>query len=230
MQRSAFILRFGIKYCLVMLAVCMAFSSCAQQQKFNPVLKRQLDSIAIIDQKYREVLSNLSDPLIADKVAQSYSSTPAVLSKHLWVLQNHIDSLNVIFVETVIKQYGYPGTTLVGTETNTAAWLVIQHSKDINQYIPIIKQAADKNELPFSKYAMMYDRFLLNQNKEQVYGSQCTCRLLKTGKNECFVWPIQDAAHVNERRKKAGFTTTVEQNAVNLGVAYRVVKLDEVKL
>lgn len=215
---------------ILLLFLCCFTLSVNAQTKFNPVLKRQLDSIAVLDQKYRETLSKLSDPLIAGDVAKSYSSTPAKLMNKLSALQNEIDSSNIVFVKNVIKKYGYPGKSMVGAESGDAAWLVIQHSKDITAYIPIIKTAAEHHELAFNKYAMMLDRYLLYQNKEQVYGTQCTCRLLKTGKNECFVWPIQNAATVNQRRKKAGFTTTVEQNAVNLGVAYRVVTLDEIKM
>lgn len=67
------------------------------------------------------------------------------------------------------------------------------------------------------------------------FGLGCATRLhqqrrhaLANGRREAqppFVWPIREAAGVNERRKKAGFTTTVEQNAANLGIQYRTVTL-----
>jgi len=95
--------------------------------------------------------------------------------------------------------------------------------------MPLMKKAAEDKELPYYLYAMMLDRDLMYQGHEQVYGSQVNCNGLKSGKHECFVWPIKDAAKVNERRKKAGFDQTVEQNAQRLGVAYRVVTMDEVK-
>ena len=43
-----------------------------------------------------------------------------------------------------------------------------------------------------------------------------------------FIWPIRDAAGVNARRQQAGFDTTVEQNAANLGIPYRVLTLKDV--
>jgi hypothetical protein len=92
-----------------------------------------------------------------------------------------------------------------------------------------MRKAAEEGELPFFRYAMMFDRDLMDQGKEQVYGTQVSCRKFKNIKDECIVWPIKDPAGVNERRKKAGFTQTVEENAKRLGVEYRVIKIEDVQ-
>jgi hypothetical protein len=133
-----------------------------------------------------------------------------------------------VFIEKVFVKYGYPGKSLVDTPANESAWYIIQHSQKIQQYLPMMKKAAEQKELSFHLYAMMLDRELMNSGKEQIYGTQLTCRGLK-GKNSCFVWPIKDAATVNKRRKEAGFTSTVEQNAQRLSIVYKVVTIDEVK-
>jgi hypothetical protein len=183
----------------------------------------------LLDQKYRDTLSILMNPGKADSLAKALSLQKWQAMNRYSALQSQLDSLNVIFIEGIFKKYGYPGKTLVDTPANESAWYVIQHSKKIHQYMPMMKKAAEHNELPFHLYAMMLDRDLMNEGREQVYGTQVACRDLKNGKNECFVWPIKDAATVNERRKKAGFAQTVEQNADRLGVVYRVVKMDEVQ-
>lgn len=201
----------------------------ACQPKINVTLKKQLDSIMIKDQLYRDTLTLLMDPLKCDSMAKKLSLSKAQANGHYWAKQNRLDSLNLVFIEGLIKKYGYPGKTLVDTPANETAWYVIQHSPKIQQYIDVIKKAAESNELPFRLYAMMLDRNLMYNNQEQVYGTQVSCGTLKNGKNECFVWPIKDASAVNERRKKAGFAQTVEQNAQRLNVKYRVVKTDEIK-
>ena len=123
----------------------------------------------------------------------------------------------------------------MGEPTNEAAWYVIQHSDDIEHYLPLIKKAAKKGEMPYYLYAQMLDRQLMREGKEQLYGTQAMgYNVLNpaTGQREAqppFVWPIKDAAGVNERRKKAGFPTTVEQNAANLGIPYRVLTLSDVE-
>jgi len=218
-----------MKKILLVIFCCLTFVVCQAQKKLNPVLKKQLDSVMALDQKYREIMTLLLNPNKKDSVAKSLSLTVNEANARYNTLQNHIDSSNLVFIEKVFDKYGYPGKSLVGTPTNESAWNLIQHSKKIDQYMPIIKKAAEENELPFSLYAMMFDRQLQREGKEQVYGSQVQMQKLKNGKVEAFVWPIKDPDKVNELRKEAGFTTTVEQNAKRLGVVYRVVKMDEVK-
>jgi hypothetical protein len=218
-----------MKYLFVVFILLSLTRISFSQQKFNPSLKKKLDSVFVLDQKYREAITYLSDPAKKDSVAKSLSMTVGEAFMHCWYLQNHLDSLNILFIEDIIQKYGYPGKTMVGEPTNESAWNIIQHSQKIHQYMPLMKKVADKNELPFHLYAMMLDRDLMNQGKEQIYGSQISCRVIKSGKNECFVWPIQDSTSVNKRRKKAGFDLTVEQNAKRLGIDYRIVKLSEIK-
>jgi hypothetical protein len=208
----------------------MIFGTACGQHKINIVLKKQLDSVMLLDQKYRDTLSLLMNPQKADSVSKSLSFGAGQAMTHYWTLQNRIDSLNVIFIEKVFEKYGYPGKSLVDTPSNESAWYIIQHSKKIHQYLPMMKKAAEANELPFQLYAKMLDRELMDEGKEQIYGTQGVCRPLKNGKDiGCYIWPIKEAATVNERRKKAGFEQTVEQNATRIGIVYRVIKLDEVK-
>jgi hypothetical protein len=200
------------------------------QNKINLVLKKQLDSVMILDQKYRDTLTLLMNPQKVDSVSNHLSFAPGHAMNHYWALQNRLDSLNVIFIEGVFKKYGYPGKTLVDAPANESAWYIIQHSKKIHKYLPMMKKAAYNNELPFHLYAMMLDRDLMNNGKEQIYGSQGVCRPLKSGKNiGCYIWPIKDAVTVNQRRQKAGFEQTVEQNATRIGIVYSVISIDEVK-
>lgn len=200
------------------------------QAQINTKLKHELDSIYITDQKYRELMS-IDVP--KDSLAKVFGVKPEDLITHLWSLQLAYDSANIVRVEEIISQYGYPGKSLVGTPTEEAAWHVIQHSNNINKHLPLIEQAAKKGELPFRLYAMMLDRSLMYAGKEQLYGTQGRSMMIKnvqTGKPEnfWFIWPISDPAKVNERRQNAGFPSTVEENAKRLGIAYRVVTLDEI--
>ena len=218
-----------MKYAFAIFFAFLCNASLAQN-KFNPVLKRQLDSIYTLDQKYRAILSDLMTPGKADSVAKANNSTPATLMNKYSAMQGELDTLNTIFVEKIFARYSYPGKSLVGGQTQSVAFMVIQHSKKIPIYISLIKNAAEHGELPFLNYAYMIDRYLMFAGKEQLYGTQAACRNLKTGKNECFIWPVKDAKNVNTLRKMAGFENTVEDNAKNLDIVYRVITLDEIKL
>lgn len=77
----------------------------------------------------------------------------------------------------------------------------------------------------------MQDRLMTQQRKPQLYGTQAVCYPLRdtaSREPECFVWPIAYPKQVNQRRKKAGFSTTVEENAKRLDVLYKVLTMKEV--
>jgi len=206
--------------------------SASAQTHFNQQLKQKLDSMQALDQKYRIPLA-LSSNGKDDSLAAAYGIKKEELTNYLWKLQNENDSLNILRIEEIIETYGYPGSTLVGTPTNEAAFYIIQHSKVIDKYLPTIENAAERKELDFQLYAMMLDRSLMFKNKEQIYGTQLSGVSVKNAATAqwetiMFIWPISDPLTVNERRKKAGFTQTVEEYASEGGIDYRVFTLKQV--
>lgn len=208
-------------------------NTCFSQAGINLELKRELDSIYQVDQKPREIFSTPLLQTRPDSLANAYNVPKEQLLEFLIKRMAVTDSTNLARVEQIISQYGYPGISLVGKETNQAAFFVLQHSKDIDKYLPIIKKAAEEKELAFSLYAMMLDRSLMYHDKEQIYGTQSMgfeTLNEKTGKNEFvrFVWPVENPSEVNQRRKEAGFRDTVEENAKRLGIEYKVLTLEDV--
>ena len=215
------------------LYIALSFLSVSNAQKnLNISLKNELDTLISLDQKYRvDLLANMKGK--GDSLARVYGVKQELLNEYLWKLQGEIDSMNTARVEEIINKYGYPGISLVGDSTNEVAFYIIQHSKFIDKYLPVIKEAAEKNELRFQLYAMMLDRSLMFNDKEQIYGTQVSVISVKnklTGKweNLSFIWPINDPLNINQRRKAAGFNNTIEESAKRLGIVYQIYKLDEV--
>jgi hypothetical protein len=64
----------------------------------------------------------------------------------------------------------------------------------------------------------MYDRFLKEKGKKQLYGTQLECLPNSETKFDCKIYPVKRIHSVNKRRKKAGFKLTMEENAKQLGV------------
>ncbi|WP_273566170.1 BT_3928 family protein [Maribacter halichondriae] len=159
-------------------------------QALDLQLKKKLDSIMVLDQKYR------ANP-----------------SAETWPKQIEIDSSNLEFVEKAIEMYGYPGKSLVGESTQEVAWYVIQHSDKIDQYIDLIDNAAKEKELPFKRYAMMLDRHLVRQNKPQIYGTQGMSYFIGTPDEISIIWPLKSVDSVDVFRKEAGFEDTMMENA-----------------
>ncbi|RLJ23065.1 hypothetical protein CLU97_4643 [Chryseobacterium sp. 7] len=187
------------------------------QQKVNESLKKELDAIMKTDQGYRKLFHTGITPEKKEQLLKDLNIDQEEFKKKDWLLVAEQDSLNMQKIENIIAQYGYPGKTLVGEPTNKAAWFVIQHSTKIGKYLPLIKEAGKNKEIPFTLVAMMEDRSLMDEDKEQIYGTQGKGEMTKDkdGKQVfiSFVWPVKDLENVNKRRKEAGFDSTIEENA-----------------
>lgn len=205
------------------------------QSKINLSLKNELDSLLFKDQNLRDLISSELLQTKGDSLAQVFNIDKAQLIPFIIKQIPVIDSLNLARVEQIIKQFGYPGLSLVGPKTNEAAYYVIQHSTKIDTYLQLIKKTADKKEIEYTLYAMMLDRSLMYKGKEQIYGTQGKgLQILnkETGTKEfkTVIWPIKDVADVNKRRKKAGFKSTVEEYAKqSLGIDYKILTLGDIK-
>lgn len=178
---------------------------------FDEHLKSQLDSIQLLDQKYRSLMS-LSPEELKIK-GEEMGMDASEYSGDLWSKQTAIDSSNLAFIEKIFNTRGYPGKSMVGENSSTTAWYVLQHSNKIPQYFSLIKKAGDNGELPHRMVAMMEDRYLMQQGKPQVYGTQGKKYDDERG---AFIWPITNPEEVNERRMNAGFSSTIEEYAKNL--------------
>lgn len=205
-MRKIFLLLFGISAFLM-----------NAQQKVNEALKKELDEIMKVDQGYRMLFDSEITPEKREQLLTTLNIDKEEFKKKGWQMVAEHDSLNVQKIENIIAQYGYPGKTLVGEPTNQAAWYVIQHSTKIGKYLPLIKEAGKQKEIPFTWVAMMEDRYLMQEDKEQIYGTQGKGEMTKdkNGKQIFvnFVWPVKDLKNVNKRRKEAGFDSTIEENA-----------------
>ena len=215
--------------CLVLLAV-----AARAQGTPDAALKKELDSLYVADQQYRKFMMGKDLGGKGDSLATALNLPREQLPHYLMTEMMRVDSSNLQRLEQIMSQYGYPGKTLVGEPTNVAAFYIIQHSPKIKQYIPLIEAAARKGELPFYEYGKMQDRLLMQEGKEQIYGTQARNfgKMDKGGQlqqSPMFVWPIKDPKNVNQRRKEAGFTDTVEEYARRFGIEYKVMTLAEAK-
>lgn len=222
-----------MKTAILPFLICLSLSVSAQRN-INSDLKLELDTILLTDQGIREFLDSEVKPSRKDTLAGLLGYPREILEKNPWMIMRKIDSVNIQKAERIISKYGYPGKTMVGEPQNTAIFYVVQHSGKISRYYKLIQKAGRAGELPFKYVAMMLDRKLLNEGKEQIYGTQVYSQMIKnpqTGKKEQFeyVVPIKNPKHVNKRRKKAGFDSTVEDNAFRLGVTYKVYTWKEIK-
>jgi len=178
-------------------------------------LKDQLNEIYKLDQGVREIYFAKTKE---EKDALAETLNLPIQDEALGYMKvwNDVDSLNLIKVEEIIKEHGYPGKSIVGEPANETVWYVIQHSSKIPEYLSLIKEAAANGDLDKDLVAMMEDRNLMQEGKEQIYGTQGTTIGRNTNNPTDIIWPIKDAQSVNKLREEAGFKETIESYAKRL--------------
>jgi hypothetical protein len=121
----------------------------------------------------------------------------------LWKFKFMIQKWNQEELEGLIDKKGWPRIGAVGRDAAMAAYLVIMHSENGLQkkYLATIKKICEENELPWERYAAIYDRSLFNDNKPQKYGTH-TRYNEQTKAQE--LYPLEDESKVNEWRREIG--------------------------
>jgi len=116
-----------------------------------------------------------------------------------------VDKDNTARMRQIVRQYGWPGKTLVGQKGADAAFLLVQHADADKKFqrkcFPLILKALDQGEMRKPDAALFIDRVLVGEGKEQEYGSQWKW---DTGNTHMAPYPIADPANVDTRRRYMG--------------------------
>lgn len=144
-----------------------------------------------------------------NKNSLHYKKTVAALSRELKIT----DRENTIVMKKIIKKYGWPGKSLVGSKGAFKVWLLVQHADyDLNfqsKCLELLKKAVELGEADKKNLAFLTDRVLVHQGKRQIYGTQFKSLKGKAGLNlKPFL--IRDPRKLDQLRKSAGlepFTT-----------------------
>ena len=115
-----------------------------------------------------------------------------------WRIIHEVDSANLIALEQLIAERGFPTLSRVGYKCCDHAALIAQHSPPeyLHWFLEQALAAADSGDFIRSWIAYMTDRDLDHQGKPQLYGTQGLTRDGLTG-----MYLIEDAGHLNERRR-----------------------------
>jgi hypothetical protein len=188
---------------LIILCALSASSDVAQSianaSALNKDLAAELLMMEAEDQKYRGVIETE-----AIKMSSAGTSKASAVFLTAVKSQDEIDKKNLVRLEEIVKENGWPGKSLVGDKASQAAFLVVQHSDLAHQekYLPLLKAAATKGEARPADVAMLEDRVRVRQGKKQIYGTQIHSGPDTGGK--MVLDPIEDEEHVDERRAAVG--------------------------
>jgi hypothetical protein len=105
-------------------------------------------------------------------------------------------------LKTIVDKLGWPNKTAVGEDGAHAAWLLVQHADQDPDFakraLGLMEPLVKPGEVDARDYAYLYDRVAVHDNRPQRYGTQ-----FKDG----YPNPIEDEAHVDERRAAIGLGT-----------------------
>jgi hypothetical protein len=141
----------------------------------NSVLKRQIDSLGVEDQRVR---TNKYYKAIEYFNKCKYDSTLKCDQKKLFKSKSimmdwwETDSLNIIAINKFIKKNGFPGERLVGKNTNLKAMVILLHyDKDTASriMIDVLNKALMNGDLLPRDYAYIIDRHLYFAGEKQRY-------------------------------------------------------------
>jgi hypothetical protein len=114
---------------------------------------------------------------------------------------------NAARLKEIIAQYGWPGRSLVGEEGATYAWIILQHSIGDPEFqrhgLQLLKDAVARGDAPATHAAYLEDLVRMYEGRPQLYGTQFDW----DANGQLSPVPIEDPAHVNERRRAIGLDT-----------------------
>lgn len=168
--------------CLLVLLLIPFFSLAG----INQTLKNELIQMEVEDQRIREDIEKVG-----------WENPPKELLDKL----NKIDKTNTERLKAIIKEYSWVTKDLVGVEGVGAAFLIVQHSPDIEfktRMLPYLKQSYLNNEgVTGEQLALLTDRVLVSQGKKQIYGTQAN-----QVNGSIVIKPIEDEANVDKLREE----------------------------
>jgi hypothetical protein len=157
-------------------------------------VKRQLKAMVDIDQRIRKSFSQA--PAGEDVVAQRYYVNQVAMR----MLAQ--DPINTRALQAMLAVHGWITISAFGEEAEHDAWLLVQHANPDFQreILGRLEKLLPSGETSPKSFAYLYDRVAMHEHRPQRYGTQWHC--VAVGHAEPV--PIEDAEHVDDRRKTVG--------------------------
>ena len=160
----------------------------SRQWNYDLAIKERLENIFERDQYDRLLWS------------QAVKNNPSDTERNDWLARKALmtDSLNLVLVDEILSQYGFPRKEQVGDFGNQAVWLVFQHA-DLDyqkRFLPQLEDAVSHGDIAPLYLALLLDRIDVREGRPQRYGTQID--------EKGNLAPLLDASRVNRWRQEVG--------------------------
>jgi len=119
---------------------------------------------------------------------------------------------NAYALDRLIREHGWPGIALVGSDGCRVAWLIAQHAICTpalqRQFRDLLAEAAERGDAPKKMAAFLSDRIRFNENRPQVYGT-----VLDWNEHGELMCEVEDPENVDARRAAVGLPPFAEDLA-----------------
>ncbi|MDL2314632.1 hypothetical protein LJC16_00045 [Bacteroidales bacterium OttesenSCG-928-C19] len=183
-------------------------------------LSVQLWLMGIEDQRHRSLAGNNK---------RGYLNRQIPVNKSVIKQSIKEEKERIYFIADLLEKDIFPTYSMVGEEASNAFVLIIQHGasgKIYEKALQLMGEAVKKKDASANYYAMMIDRYLVQQGRKQIYATQYGRYLMRdsTGMHipasDYHFSPIEDEKNVNKRRQEVGMGT-IEEMAESLGFQYK---------
>ncbi|MFT3738278.1 MAG: hypothetical protein QM786_05940 [Breznakibacter sp.] len=173
----------------------------------NLILKQTIDSLYDIDQSVQWELKRLIENNAGkDSIRIQDSIKKETYKRHIPILKN------------IYQENGYPANELVGSETSSHFFVLIQHADNDLEFqssmLPVLRDLSTKGKISKKDYAYLYDRVQRNSGGKQRYGTQLSFdnrgNLFDADDNIIYPKDLENPEKVDKRRKKMGLEPIVE--------------------
>ena len=204
---------------IIILILAIWLAACNQQStqdevdpptNFNEELRTELMDILIKDQDLRIALDTMEN--MYDWESETVQNT--------WKQIHYNDSVNLVRIEAIIDEHGWPEKSLVGEDLADVPFLVLQHCSDVEtmeKYLPLLEEAVKNEELDKASFAMYADRLKMFKGEDQLYGTQLSWDY---DNDEYQLYPVEDEENLNARRAEMGLST-IEAYLEHFGMEYK---------
>ena len=212
--------RFGVAYVIGILSATSASAGFFDEKIVKACPQAELEKQQFLAKRPQpKPVANITRPALQNELLQMEREDQAVrerfgaaISAHGGDLPMddptrlaaiHVDEMNLPKLKHIINQDGFPTIAMVGLDGVHAAFLLTTHADHDPLFqakiLTIVTPRLQTHEMDGNQFALLTDRVLLAQGKQQRYGTQ-----FEGNGDEMKPKPIQDEAHVDERRRALG--------------------------
>ena len=200
----------------ILVSTAISSAQSPERKPKKPKLRKELISMVTEDQNDRRAYDTFRKEnglMINNKALNERLDNDPPFKERFFAASGKLiqgDARRTLRFKEIVAKYGWPSKSLVGTDGENAAYLLIAHAtkdpknggpdvdfqklgRDLMAKLPV-------GEVDVNHLASLTDRLLVYEGKKQWYGMMLT----RNEKNEKVPQPIEDEAHVDERRAKIG--------------------------